>query len=163
MSAQEASAPNNGEPQQISIPQIELVAPVAPIGLQNIAIEGNTYYQWMVPAEFQAGWHNTSAPLGQSGNTVLNGHHNIHGMVFRDLVNLEIGDQIFVADTATSFEYAVSDVLILEERDQPLAIRQENAKWIGETDDERITLVTCWPHNDNSHRVIVIAHPVETN
>ncbi|KAA3663231.1 MAG: sortase, partial [Chloroflexi bacterium] len=126
-------------------------------------IEDNTYFQWMVPAKFLAGWHNTSARLGQNGNTVLNGHHNIHGEVFRDLVDLTEGDQIFIDDKETSFAYKVTDVLILEERDQPLTVRQENAKWIGTTDDERITLITCWPYTDNSHRVIVVAHPIENN
>jgi sortase (surface protein transpeptidase) len=26
--------------------------------------------------------------------------------------------------------------------------------------DERITIVTCWPRTDNSHRLVVIAEPV---
>jgi LPXTG-site transpeptidase (sortase) family protein len=163
VSALEAARPYTGEPMRINIPQIELDAPVTAIGLQNIQIEGNTHYQWMVPSNFQAGWHNTSARLGQNGNTVLNGHHNIHGEVFRDLVDLNEGDRIFVEDASTSYAYEVSEILILEERNQPLAVRQENAKWIGETEDERITLVTCWPYSDNSHRVIVIAYPVDTN
>lgn len=164
VSALEAAVPYTGEPVRINIPKIELDAPVAAIGLQHIQLEDNTtYFQWMVPAEFQAGWHDTSARLGQNGNTVLNGHHNIHGEVFRDLVDLKEGDQIIMNDTETAYEYAVTDVLVLEERDQPLAVRQENAKWIGTTDDERITLITCWPYSDNSHRVVVVARPVENN
>ena len=53
--------------------------------------------------------------------------------------------------------------MILEERDQSLDVRIENAQWIEQTDDERLTLVTCWPYTDNSHRLIVVAHPIETN
>ncbi len=163
VSALEAAVPYTGKPVRIRIPQIELDAPITPIGLQRIQLEDTTYFQWMVPAEFKVGWHNTSARLGQNGNTVLNGHHNIYGEVFRDIVDLNEGDTIFIDDKDTSFAYEVTDVLILEERDQPLAVRQENAKWIGPTDDERVTLITCWPYTDNSHRVIVVAHPIENN
>jgi sortase A len=37
--------------------------------------------------------------------------------------------------------------------------RLENARWIGPFPDERLTLVTCWPYTNNTHRVIVIAKP----
>jgi len=161
VSALEAAVPNTGQPIRIRISQIDVDAPVSPIGLQSVQFEDNTYFQWMVPSEYKVGWHNTSARLGEIGNTVLNGHHNIHGEVFRDLVDLQEGDQIMIDDTETTFTYEVTEVLILNERDQPLAVRQENAKWIGPTEDERITLITCWPYTDNTHRVIVVAHPIE--
>jgi len=38
-------------------------------------------------------------------------------------------------------------------------VRQENARWIAPTDDERLTLVTCWPYTNNTHRVVVVAKP----
>ncbi|HID54608.1 MAG TPA: sortase, partial [Anaerolineae bacterium] len=37
------------------------------------------------------------------------------------------------------------------------------AEWIMPTEDERITLVTCWPYTDNTNRLIVVAQPVENN
>ena len=122
-----------------------------------------TLYQWQVPADYEAGWHNTSAPLGEPGNTVLNGHHNIFGEVFGRLVDLEVGSEIVVYDAGNPHSYTVAEIEILPERDQPLAVRQENAAWIQPTDDERLTLVTCWPHTDNSHRLIVVAYPTNSN
>ncbi len=153
-----------GQPRQIVIPAIELDAPVGSVGLIPVESNGQKYWQWQVPNEFKAGWHNTSALLGEPGNTVLNGHHNIYGEVFRDLVTLPEGDEIILYDNAgTPFVYAVSQMEILPERGQPLAVRQKNAEWIMPTEDERITLVTCWPYTDNSHRLIVVARPVENN
>ncbi len=149
------------QPQRIVIPSIGVDAPVVDVTLSAIQSEGQTYYQWQVPAAYEAGWHNTTAPLGQPGNTVLNGHHNIHGEVFGQLVDLEIGAEITVYDRSIPHHYTVAEVEILPERDQPIEVRLENASWIQPTDDERLTLVTCWPHTDNSHRLIVVAYPAE--
>ena len=151
------------QPRRIVIPNIEVDAPVVDVSLTAVENEGQTYYQWQVPTAYEAGWHNTSAPLGQPGNTVLNGHHNIHGEVFGALVDLETGDEIIVYDKVGPHHYTVADVQILPERDQPLEVRKENATWIQPTDDERLTLVTCWPHTDNTHRLIVVAYPAESS
>jgi hypothetical protein len=43
--------------------------------------------------------------------------------------------------------------MILPERFEPLETRLENAQWILPSDDERITVVTCWPHDSTPHRV----------
>jgi len=56
--------------------------------------------------------------------------------------------------------YEVTERKLLLERGQPLAVRIENAQWIMPTEDTRLTLVTCWPPTDNSHRLVVIARPV---
>lgn len=151
------------QPQRIVIPSLEVDAPVTDVSLAAVESGEQTYYQWQVPATYEAGWHNTSAPLGQPGNTVLNGHHNIHGEVFGKLVDLEAGAEIVVYDRAEPHRYTVADVQILPERDQPLEVRVENASWIQPTDDERLTLVTCWPYTDNSHRLIVVAFPAESS
>ncbi|VAW39853.1 hypothetical protein MNBD_CHLOROFLEXI01-1251 [hydrothermal vent metagenome] len=149
------------QPKRIVIPSIAVDAPVTDVGLSAFESDGQTYYQWQVPSAYEAGWHNSSAPLGQPGNTVLNGHHNIFGEVFGKLVNLQVGDEIVLYDADKPHSYTVSEVMILPERDQPLEVRLENAQWIQPTDDERLTLVTCWPYTDNSHRLIVVAYPTE--
>jgi len=153
----------DNQPQRIVIPSIQVDAPVTDVSLTAVQSGTQPYYQWQVPANYEAGWHNTSAPLGQPGNTVLNGHHNIHGEVFGGLVDLEVGAEIIVYDKSEPHRYTVANVEILPERDQPLEVRKENASWIEPTTDERLTLVTCWPHTDNSHRLIVVAYPAESN
>ena len=155
--------PFAGEPVRILIPQIDLDAPVTEIGLEQISQNGQTYYQWPVPNGFEAGWHDNSARLGESGNTVLNGHHNIYGEVFRDLIDLNEGDEVILFDAQDKFIYEVTEIQILAERDQPMSVRIANAEWIAPTDDERVTLITCWPYTDNSHRLIIVAKPVAIN
>lgn len=162
VSAAEAAKrqPFVGEPVRIVVPRLGLDAPVREIGLSEIKSDGQTYYQWQVPNDFRAGWHYNSARLGETGNTVLNGHHNIYGEVFRDLIDLNEGDVIFLYDFQKSYEYRVTTKEILAERGQPLSVRIENARWIAPTEDERITLITCWPYTDNSHRLVIVAEPV---
>ncbi len=147
-------------PQRIVIPAIRLDAPVVPVGFQEIRIGDQTVRVWETPNFFAAGWHRTSAPLGVPGNTVLNGHHNIYGEVFRDLVRLKPGDRVLVHSEGRAFAYEVQEKHLLPERGRPLPERLANARWIQPTPDERLTLITCWPYTSNTHRLIVIARPV---
>lgn len=149
-----------GAPTRIVIPAIGLDAPVEAVGWHLEERDGQTVSVWDVPAYFTAGWIKSSAPFGSAGNTVLEGHHNIDGEVFRELVNLEPGDSIALYAGEISRAYAVVEKLILPEKDQPPEVRQENARHIAPTPDERLTLVTCWPYTNNTHRLIIIALPV---
>lgn len=157
-----AQDPLTGSPVRLVIPAIDLDAPIERIGVEAVVQEGQTYYQWLVPEGYMAGWHENSARLGQAGNTVLNGHHNVYGEVFKDLVDLEEGDELIMFDEEQKYTYRITVKEILPERGQPIDVRLENAQWIAPTEDERITLVTCWPYTDNSHRLVVVAEPIKT-
>lgn len=148
--------PSATMPTRIVIPAIALDAPIEPVGWN----QENGVSAWDIPNHFAAGWLQTSAPLGQPGNTVLDGHHNIAGEVFRYLVNLKPGDLIEVYANDRRFVYTVVARHILPDRDQPIEIRRQNALWIQPTWDERLTLVTCWPYTNNTHRLIVVAKPI---
>ena len=149
-------------PDRIAIASIGLDASIVAVEFANYTFEGKAYQQWLAPEGLNVGWHNTSAKMGTAGNTVLNGHHNIKGMVFRDLYQVEVGDKIEVFAEGESFTYVVVHTDILAERNQPIEVRLSNAEWIKETQDERITLITCWPFESNTHRVIVVAVPFRT-
>jgi len=154
------TAPPPAIPDRILIDAIGLNAPVVPVGQSAVRLEGEVYSQWDVPDVFAAGWHQNSAPLGQPGNTVINGHHNIHGQVFRHLVALAPGDVITLEAAGQRYYYLVAQTMTLAEQGQPLDVRRENARWILPTGDERVTLITCWPYSANTHRLVVIAQPV---
>ena len=146
-------------PDHITISSIHLFAPITPVHYSTVTIDGQDYFEWDVPNERAVGWHDTSARLGQLGNIVLNGHNNAYGYVFAKLVDVKKGDQIIVSSGPTEFMYEVDSVLVLKEAGLPLSTRIQNAVWIEPTADERLTLVSCWPLTNNTHRVIVIAFP----
>ena len=147
-------------PDRLVIETINLDAPVVPVSASALQYEGSLYEQWQAPNSRAAGWHRTSAGLGAPGNTVLNGHHNISGEVFRDLHLVQVGDEIDIFSGDQPFRYLVVYTAVLPERNQPLEVRLANAEWIQATKDERVTLVTCWPYTSNTHRVLVVAVPL---
>lgn len=148
-------------PSRLVIPAIDLDAPVDTVGWSVTTQGGQQVSMWDVPNRFAAGWLKTTARVGEPGNTVLDGHHNIDGEVFRDLVDLNEGDLIQVYAGGAVRDYVVKLMKILPEKNQPIDVRLENAQWIQPTSDERLTLVTCWPYTNNTHRLVVVATPAE--
>ncbi len=146
-------------PERIVIPVINLDAPIVPAVMKRLLLDETIYQEWLAPHEFAVGWHTTTALLGQRGNTVLNGHHNVDGMVFKDLHLLKAGDTIELYGGSLKFTYIVVNVMILPEKGQEFKVRLENARWLLPSVDERITLITCWPATSNTHRLIVVARP----
>lgn len=151
------------QPVRISIPTIGVDAPVEAVGVRSQADEDeDQYLQWAVPDGYAVGWHHTSAPLHVPGNTVLNGHNNMHGAVFRNLVDLELGERLILYDDDGSYEYEVTQRALFEEDGQSMKERHWNARWMLPTSDERLTIISCWPFSTNTHRVVIVAHPADT-
>jgi LPXTG-site transpeptidase (sortase) family protein len=169
VAAQEVAAPQEvaaqeiagAVPERIRIPRVGLDAPVTLAPLATIEIGGQTYTQWLAPYSFAAGWQEGTALAGAPGNTVLNGHHNIYGEVFGRLHELTQGDAVEVDSGGRTLHYTVRQVMILEERGLPMQQRLENARWVLPSQDARLTLVTCWPPESNTHRLIVVAAPAD--
>ena len=153
-----APTPASLPPDRLSIPRLNLIVAVEPVGMVVSEVAPGVV-EWGVPDHRAAGWLNTSAPFGLAGNTVLDGHHNIKGEVFRDLWTLQAGDEILLYAGQQERRYKVSEVLILPEKDQPIEVRLANARYIQPTGDERLTLITCWPYENNTHRTVVVAYP----
>lgn len=147
-------------PDRIEIPSIELDAPIVAVNYNQVTYRGQEYRQFEAPQSPAAGWHSDSSTLGRLGNSVINGHHNAYGEVFKHLVDLEEGQMIFLYSGDQRYAYRIDLKMILPERYQPLETRLDNAQWILPSQDERITLVTCWPYETNSHRLIIVARPV---
>jgi sortase A len=96
---------------------------------------------------------------GGGGKIVFSEHHNIKAEVFRYLVDLEPGNIITLFADGRPYTYTVESRFVAKDKGEPEEVRRENARWIGPFPDERVTLVTCWPYTNNTHRVNVIAKP----
>lgn len=154
----ESPPPADRGPTRVIITSAGIDAPVVPVGWSVVEQNGRQYSIWDV-ADYASGWHKTSAPPGRLGNTVLSGHHNIKGEVFRYLVDVQEGDEVDLYVEDVVYRYYVEQKLIVKEKGESVEVRQQNAQWIAATDDVRVTLVTCWPYTNNTHRVIVVAKP----
>jgi LPXTG-site transpeptidase (sortase) family protein len=148
------------QPQKLELPSIRVETDVVPIGWYTIQQpNGAQVSEWEV-ADNAAGWHKNSALPGQGGNVVLSGHNNIDGAVFRKLYTMKPGDDAYIWAGGQRITYRVEEVMILEEKSASLDQRRQNAQWIQPYADDRLTLVSCWPETDNTHRVIVVAKRV---
>jgi LPXTG-site transpeptidase (sortase) family protein len=146
-------------PTRIVIPRLNLDAPVVPVGWSTQQVGDEEMGIWEVPNEPAAGWHDESAPLGQVGNTVLNGHNTTYGEVFRDLYRLDEDDVITLHAGDAAQRYRVAQTTIFRETGQPLDVRLEHAELLGPTEDERLTLITCHPYGSTANRLVITAFP----
>ena len=153
--------PASGVPARLVIDAVKLDAPVVEMGWETVEGNGQPVSVWDVPAD-EAGWHLNSARPGQSSNVVISGHNNsTGGHVFGDLAEVEVGDQITLwTDQETPFQYRVSETQIV----RAFYASEENLNYLQTvmqpTTEEQLTLITCWPSWTNTHRLIVIAHPL---
>lgn len=88
---------------------------------------------------------------GHLGNVAIAGHRTTYGEPFRDLDELETGDDIVVTDVAgRKFYYRVTDAFIVQPEDS----------WVVATADPSralLTLTTCHPEFSAKQRLIVTA------
>jgi len=145
-------------PHRIRIPKINVDAEVVAVAYRMQQEDGQTVTIWQV-ADYAAGFQLGSAFPGGSGNTVIAAHNNIRGRVFRHLVDLVPGDDIYLSVEEQEYRYVVAHRLLVKEKGMPEEIRRDNAQWIEPTSDERLTLVSCWPFVKPDYRVVVIAKP----
>ena len=85
------------------------------------------------------------------GNLGISAHRD---SFFRGLKDIELGDEVLVQTTRGVDRYAVSDIRIVDKHDHSV---------LEETEDKRLTLVTCYPFYYAGHaprRFIVTALPV---
>jgi sortase A len=148
-------------PDRIIIPSIEMDTPVVELGWSAATDPaGRVFSRWDVAA-YAAGWHINSSELGHTGNVVMSGHNNVLGSVFRELDQLKQGDVATIWSGNTRYDYEIDKVVIVPDKHATSQQRRSNAEWIQEFDDDRLTLVSCWPRDDNSHRIIAVAHLVD--
>ena len=143
-------------PTELAIPSIDLRAPVVPMGWRE-APGGEV--TWDDPGA-AVGWLESSSIPGEGSNVVLAGHHNIRGEVFRYLVDVAPGDEVLLTAGDVTYHYEVRERFIVPEKQVSEEQKAQNALWIAPTIDERLTMLTCWPYRDNTHRLIVIAAPM---
>ena len=145
-------------PTRLQIPSIRLDVPVTASVWVALPELNAGYFD--APPLKAAGWQPSTARLGEPGNLVLSGHNNILGRVFESLKDVKAGDLIYLRAGRRELTYRVTERRLLLEKDQPINVRTQNAQYILPGGEDRLTLVTCWPPDNNTHRIIVIARPV---
>lgn len=118
---------------QIQIPAIGVNAPI---------VMGDGWEQ----LKKGVGQHLGTANPGEAGNLVLSAHNDIFSEIFRDLDQLEEGDEIIIITQDRSFTYVVTGTQIVE---------PDRVDLLAPTTNSTITLISCYPYHVDDKRIIV--------
>ncbi len=108
----------------------------------------NGRLQYDVP-RLDAGQYVGTAAPGDAGNTVIGGHVSNRGgsAVFEHLPGVKAGDVIQVYSGDRLFRYSVTEIKV---------VAAEATSVMGQTHDATLTLITCFPGQDYSERLVVV-------
>lgn len=150
--------PADVPPTRLVIAKIAIDIPVLPVGVKTVQEKGRSKVVWADVPNAGA-FHLTSAYPGNPGNTVINGHRDIQGAVFRHLDQVEPGDEIVLYVGEVAYPYLVTEKIVVPETFATAEQRSEGLRLIGFLPEERLTLVTCTPVGLATHRLLVVAKP----
>ena len=127
--------PGPGQPTRIVIPALGIDANIVP---------GTDWEQLKKGVGHQPG----TANPGERGNLVLAAHNDIFGEIFRDLDQLQPGDEIVVYSINQSYRYVVTEKRFVE----PTQVDVMNP-----TSEPTSTLISCYPYLVDTQRIVVFA------
>jgi sortase A len=131
-----SSTPVPGAPVRMIIPKIGVDAPV---------VAGD---DWETLKQGIGHRQGTANP-GESGNMVVSAHNDIYGEIFRDLLEVEPGDEVLVYTESEAYRYIVDSVEI---------VSPTKVEVMDPTDYPALTMITCYPYLLDTHRVVAVAH-----
>ena len=135
--------------EEASDPQI---LDIPAIGKRNLSIVGGSDWETLKGG---VGWFNNGARPGTNQNVVLTAHNDIYGAIFQDIHELKPGDEITLSDgNGRRYTYRVSEEYEAEPVDT--WVLDPN---LGEGQG-MLTLITCYPLGQNTHRWVVFAELV---
>lgn len=114
------------------------------IGVDAPVVQGDGWDQ----LKKGVGQHIGSANPGQVGNVVLSGHDDVFGEIFRDLINLQPGDQVILYTAQHQYIYVVTGSQIVE---------PTQVEVMAATGDPTVTLISCYPYLIDNKRIVVSA------
>jgi sortase A len=125
------------------------VIEVGSLAIPKLGVD-TTMYEGIRLATFDVGpghWPGSAMP-GEVGNVVIGGHRTSKNRIFRNVDQLEPGDEIVFRDEVGEHRYLVDRVEIVE----------PSAMWIIDpTDTATATLFACHPPGSTAQRIVVFA------
>jgi len=118
---------------------------IATINVDSVIVHGTDWEQ----LKKGVGHYLGTANPGERGNLVLAAHNDIYGEWFRDLDQLEPGDEVIVDDSSgRRFRYVITGSRIVE----PTAVEV-----MAPTSGPTLTLISCYPYLIDTQRIVVFA------
>ncbi len=132
---------------RISMARLGIVA--APVWSRSFVANSDGSLRYDIVSAYGVTRFADSAPLGQPGLSLMSGHDDIYGSIFRYLGHMGTGDAVIVTQGAHTYRYVVRSVSVVTPDD----VRLLNAPYTHPT----LALISCTPYWVDTHRVVVIA------
>lgn len=139
-------AVNNYEPPPIPTPGPEQARRIQ---IEAINVDSSIYQgqDWEQLKKGVGQFIGSAAP-GQAGNLALAAHNDIYGEIFRELDQLERGDEIVISSERQTYTYVVRETMVVEPTET----------WVMEpTEHASATLISCYPYLVDNKRIVVFA------
>lgn len=147
-SAGAATAPTKNVPDSITIPKIQISAPIVTTQSTDVDAVHSLLDNGVV-------LYPGSAPFGRMGETIILGHSAPEGWpkikydwVFSKIGDLKAGDKINIIYSNKNYSYTVAKIKVL-------AAGQEVPSNIATANT--LALVSCWPPGKDDRRIAVLA------
>ena len=147
----EAEIPDHLRPLVQSLAEIPVPTPgpeqatriqIPAIGIDAPVVQGDGWEQ----LKKGVGQYVGSVNPGDGGNIVLSAHNDIFGEIFRELDQLEPGDQITLFTNQRAYNYVIVDNKVVE----PTAVEV-----MDQTEQPTVTLISCYPYLVDDQRIVV--------
>lgn len=142
------------------LPDSVVLTYVGIIKIESVDIEIPIWDSTSVVAlRYGAGKYELSSYPGEGGNCTILGHRmRAEGLLFHSLGEVKLDDVIRITLTnGKEMVYIVDEIITI------LPEELENYIMADSSDREQLTLVTCTPMGNPTHRLLVIAHPLGEN
>lgn len=146
---------------RIVIAAIDVDSKVITIPKIEEEVDGEIVSYWHVP-NYVVGHLAGTANPGAGSNIVLTGHVGGYSHVFQDLYAVQQGDTVRLYSNEQLYTYVVQERLLLDEVGVSPEQQAANARYADPTDEEVVTLITCWPpegEDKYTQRLILRAVP----
>jgi sortase A len=114
------------------------------IGVDASIVQGDNWEQ----LRKGVGQHLGTGNPGQASNVVLSAHNDFAGEIFRDLDELQPGDQVLLFTAQQQFIYIVTSSAIVE---------PTQVEVMAPTVQATVTLISCYPYLIDNKRIVVFA------
>ena len=117
---------------------------ISAINVDSVIVHGTDWEQ----LKKGVGHYLGSANPGERGNLVLAAHNDVYGEWFRDLDQLEPGDEVIVDAGTQRYRYVITSSRVVE----PTAVEV-----MAPTSSPTLTLISCYPYLIDTQRIVVFA------
>ncbi len=145
---------------RLSIPAINLNTGIKEMSpTEKILSSGESMFVWE-PLAFAVGHYDSSGNPRGGNNIVLAGHNNTLGDIFRDLDQLNQGDEVILFTEDGEYHYQVWEKIIVPYLGAETEGDAKLQSLSAPQSSEMVTLLSCWPYFTNANRIAIIAVPL---